>query len=93
MVYVQHLHMQCYYSDTEQLPRRLNGAIMVVCVMRRPSLYCVLIGWFYPMVKQSSELSVWRHTLAAIKAAELRHKVEEGRVCVCEDCPDGVFLP
>lgn len=31
------------------------------------------------MVKQSSELSVWRHTLSAIKVAELRHMVEEGR--------------
>lgn len=46
------------------------------------------------MVKQSSELSVRRHALSAIKEAGLRHVVEDGClcVCVCDNCPDGVSL-
>lgn len=44
------------------------------------------------MVKQSSELSVRGHALSAIKAAGLKHVVEDGCLCVCDNCPDGVSL-
>lgn len=48
-----------------------------------PTHAALRLAGFDSMVKQSSELSVRRHALSAIKAAGLRHVVEDGCLCVC----------